>query len=241
MNQGIFITGTDTGVGKTVVTAGLAFLLRKHGWDVGVMKPIATGCSSRSGRLGSPDARFLMAAAESNDDPDWVVPYCLRAPLAPFAAAEQEGIPIDLQRIGTVYQQLSDKHDILLVEGIGGLEVPVTRKETVADLIRLLNLPILIVAANRLGTLNHLLLTLRWAQQCGIEVRGIVFNHPDRRKDRSAQTNPPILASLVDTPILGTVPYIEGLSVERLRLDGLGRAFHHLDKNLHHLGIKLQP
>ena len=236
---GLFITGTDTGVGKTVVTAGLALLLRKRGLDVGVMKPIETGCPARSSRRIGPDIRFLMAAAEAHDDLDLIAPYRLKAPLAPLVAAEREGIAIDLHRIADAYRRLAAQHAVMLVEGIGGLMVPLTRQATVLDLIRLLKLPILIVAANRLGTLNHTLLTLRSAEQAGMMVRGIVFNQTKQRMDLSAQTNPQVLASWVKVPVLGTVPYVKGISVERQGLGRLDRALDHLEKDLHHLGIEL--
>lgn len=248
MGAGLFITGTDTGVGKTVVTAGLALLLRKRGLDVGVMKPIETGCSSRSGlpdvrrqsgrRIG-PDTRFLMAAAKAYDDPDLIAPYRLKAPLAPLIAAERERISIDLHRIADAYHRLAAQHAVMLVEGIGGLMVPIARHATVLDLIRLLKLPILIVAANRLGTLNHTLLTLQCAEQAGMMVRGIVFNQTEQRLDLSARTNLKVLASWVKVPVLGTVPYVNGISAERQGLRRLDRALNHLDKGLHHLGIEL--
>lgn len=239
MNKGLFITGTDTGVGKTVVTAGLALLLRKRGLDVGVMKPIETGCPSRSGRRIGPDTRFLMAAAEAHDDIDLIAPYRLKAPLAPLVAAQRERITIDLHRIIVAYRRLAERHAVMLVEGIGGLMVPIARHATVLDLIRLLKLPILIVAANRLGTLNHTLLTLQCAEQAGIMVRGIVFNQTKQRMDLSAWTNLTVLASMVKVPVLGTVPYVKGISVERQGLRRLDRVLNHLDKGIHHLGIEL--
>jgi dethiobiotin synthetase len=242
-NRGLFITGTGTGVGKTVVTAGLALLLQKHGIDVGVMKPIETGCRLRSGKRIGRDALYLMSAARSQDHLDLVNPYCFKAPLAPVVSARQEGKTIEPHRIVESYRQLANRHSFMLVEGVGGLLVPLTQQMTALDLIHLLNLPIVIVADNFLGVINHTLLTVRCAEDSGLTIKGIVFNHTHKGRDLSTRTNPPLLASLMKAPILGTVPYIPGLGnkVDRQSLGRLSRALNHLDKGLDHLGIKLDP
>ena len=242
-NRGIFITGTDTGVGKTIVTAGLALLFRRRGIDLGVMKPIETGCRSRSGLSIGPDANFLMSIAQSKDNPDLVSPYRFKPPLAPMVAAEHEGKTINPHRIVEAYQQLAAHHSFMLVEGIGGLMVPLTHQMTALDLIRLLDLPIVIVADNRLGVINHIFLTVRCAEESGLVIKGIIFNHTQKRNDPSIRTNPKVLASLIKTPVLGEVSYIPGLNkkVDRKNSERLGRAMNHLDKGLHHFGIKLDP
>jgi dethiobiotin synthetase len=245
MNQssGVFITGTGTGVGKTVVTAGLALLLQKHGIDVGVMKPIETGSRLRSGKQIGQDTVFLMSAARSQDQTDLVNPYCFKEPLAPVISAEHEGKTIDPYRIVEAYRQLEDRHSFMLVEGVGGLLVPLTQQMTALELIHLLNLPIIIVADNCLGVINHTLLTVQCAEESGLSIKGIIFNHTQKKRDLSTHTNPHLLASFIKAPVLGTVPYIPGLTnkADRQSLGRLSRALNHLDKGLHHLGIELDP
>ena len=243
-NRGVFITGTDTNVGKTVIAGGLVRLLQKHRIDVGVMKPIETGVRSQTQiRIGQ-DTRFLVNASGSQDPLDLVNPYSFKALLSPSAAAKIERRSIRLERILKAYEKLAAKHSFMVVEGAGGLMVPLTRGKTILDLVRLLDLPILIVAPNRLGVINHTLLTVHRAEEAGIQIAGILLNHPERKKDLSARSNPGILASLTKIPVLGTIPYISGLrngSLRRGCLSVLERSMNHIDENLHHLGIKLDP
>jgi dethiobiotin synthetase len=240
--QGIFITGTDTGVGKTVVAAGLAALFRKSGLNVGVMKPIQTGCVSRRGERIASDARFLLQTTGADDPIDQVCPYRFKMPAAPLVAAEQEGETIDLGRIQKAYRRLSSRHRVMVVEGIGGLLTPITLTKTVMDLARRLNLPLIIVAHTRLGTLNHTLLTVRWAQLSGATVMGIIFNCPDHASRSLAEkTNPEVLSRLCSVPVLGAIPFMSGISVERGRLGRVRGLGNHLKEGLHHLGIKLDP
>jgi dethiobiotin synthetase len=238
--QGLFITGTDTGVGKTVVAAGLAALLRKSGLDVGVMKPIETGCISRRGERIAADARFLLRAAGADDPMDQVCPYRFKIPAAPLVAAEQEGETIDLDHIEDTYRRLSSRHHVMVVEGIGGLLTPITPTETVMDLARRLKLPLIIVAHTRLGTLNHTLLTVRYAQQAKASVMGIILNRTGRASRSLAErTNPEVLSRLCSVPILGTIPFMSGISVEKGRLGRVRGLGHYLNEGLRHLGIYL--
>src|SRR3990170_290150 len=176
--KGYFITGTDTGVGKTFVTAGIAVVLKEKGVNVGVMKPVETGCAEKERELEPQDALFLKKAAGVSDELDLINPYRFKACLAPSIASKLEGKNIDLNRIKECYDTLASKHSLMLVEGAGGLLTPINEAYTVADLIKLLNLPIIIIAASRLGMLNHTLLTVRHAQSIGIRVAGIILNYP---------------------------------------------------------------
>ncbi|MBI3610016.1 MAG: dethiobiotin synthase [Nitrospirae bacterium] len=242
MAQGFFITGTDTGVGKTVVSAAFAALFKKRGLDVGVMKPIQTGCASRGNDRIASDARFLMRAAEVDDALDRVCPYRFKDPVAPWVAAEREGVAIELDRIASAYEFLSSRHRIMVVEGIGGLLTPITPTLAAMDLARLLKLPLVVVASTRLGTLNHTLLTVRWAHQAGARVLGVVFNHPIRSAPSLAEkTNPEVFSRLSSVPILGMLPFTAGMSVERGRLGRVRGLGDHLNEGLHHLGIELNP
>ena len=151
MNRAIFVTGTDTGVGKTVVTAALALLLRERGVNVGVMKPVTSGCVERGDSLVSEDAELLAWAAGVPLDND-CAPYCLRTPIAPSVAAARENVRIDFSRIGDAFERLKAHHDFVLVEGAGGLMVPLSGGLMVADLVLALKLPLLVVARPNLGT-----------------------------------------------------------------------------------------
>lgn len=240
--QGIFITGTDTGVGKTVIAAGLAALFRKKGLSIGVMKPIQTGCISRRGARIAADARFLIQAAGADDPMDHVCPYRFKIPAAPLVAAEYEGEKIDLHRIEDSYRRLSMRHRVMVVEGIGGLLTPITPTETAMDLVIRLNLPLIIVAHIRLGALNHALLTVQAARQAGATILGIIFNRPGPSSRNVAEkTNPGVFSRLCSVPVLGNVPYMKGVSVEEGRLGRVGMLGQYLNEGLHHLGIKLDP
>ena len=214
--RGLFITGTDTGVGKTVVACALAAWARRQGADVGVMKPIATGGRLRSNggsrRWVSDDAIRLVRAAEVEDPWSLVNPVCFREPLAPWTAARRAGRSIDLREIVRAFQVLSARHDLVVVEGIGGLLVPLTPRASVADLAQQLGLPLIIVARPGLGTLNHTLLSLAYARAHGLCIEGVVINHAQRHPhDRMARlaerTNPGVLRHVGQIPVLGELPF----------------------------------
>ncbi len=202
---GFFITGTDTEVGKTFVTAALADAFRRRGMDVGVMKPVATGCLEENGALISEDARILAAAGGVADSYENISPYRFKPSVAPLVALN--GIKeISLDRIERAFQDLSRRHEIVLVEGIGGLLVPLDKKSTVADLARRLDLPVLIVARSGLGTINHTLLTLQAARAAGLKVAGVILNGRSAAPSLSERTNPDVIRQFGDIPILGIVP-----------------------------------
>jgi dethiobiotin synthetase len=171
---GLFVTGTDTGVGKTIATGVLAVCLRAHGLNAGVMKPIETGIGA--GVL--PDADWLMSVAPSAVPLEMIAPYRLRAPAAPLIAAEAEDLLIDVQRIVSAYEALAARHDCMLIEGVGGVMVPLAPDLLVIDLIHQLRLPVLIVARSGLGSINHTLLTVECLKRRDIPIVGILFNNP---------------------------------------------------------------
>jgi dethiobiotin synthetase len=206
MNRGIFITGTDTGVGKTVVAAVLARLLRMRGLSVGVMKPVTSGCREEAGRLLSDDALLLCQAAgvECTDD---VAPYLLREPVAPAEAAKQDGVVIDFARISAAFGRLAAAHDYVIVEGAGGLMVPLAGGLLVADLVRQLDLPLLVVARPALGTINHTVLTCFSAQQMELKVTGVVINNYPDAPGLAERSAPHHIGSLCGAPVLGIWPH----------------------------------
>ena len=204
----MFITGTDTNVGKTYVAAGIADALLCRGVDVGVMKPAETGCSMRAGRLIPKDALRLMKAAKVQDSISLVNPYRFRKPLAPSVAAEREGKRINPARIGGAFKTLAKRHDFMIVEGAGGIMVPLTGSYTYLDLAEALGLQVLIIARPGLGTINHTLLTIAALRQRRITIAGIVINYTEDSKHGLAEkTNPLEIEKLSGVRIVGIVSY----------------------------------
>ena len=200
MAQGIFITGTGTEIGKTVIAGGLAASLKQSGMNVGVMKPIGTGDTA--------DAQFLKYAAQVDDELSVINPIYLRHPLAPSVAARIENREIDLSCIETAFAELQQKYDFVIVEGVGGIAVPIHDDFLVVHLIDKLQLPILIVAQAGLGTLNHTLLTVAFARQFNLQIAGIVLNGVFSETAGIAEaTNPVEIEKLTGIPVIGTVPY----------------------------------
>lgn len=195
--SGIFITGTDTGVGKTYIAAGIAAELRSCGVNVGVMKPAETGCRVQGGRLVPEDSMALMRAAGSRDALSLVNPCRFRNPLAPSVAAKQEGRKVDIQKIMRSFRELCSRHDYLIVEGAGGIMVPLWEDTLFVDLAKRMGFPVLIVARPGLGTINHTLLTVEALLKKELALAGIVLNHAtEARQDISVRTNPPVIKDL---------------------------------------------
>ncbi len=204
MARGVFVIGTDTGVGKTAVAAGLAWSLRRRGIDVGVMKPVETGVR---GDRGS-DAEQLRRAGGVEDTIEAIRPYRFTAPLAPLIAARRQRTRISLAAIKRGYERLARRHDMLVVEGAGGLMAPLTATHTTLDLAQTFDLPLLLVIGNRLGAINHALLTLHAANARGLRFLGGVVNHPGPDRDHAIRTNPRVLRELLDLPHWAVVPYL---------------------------------
>ena len=206
MSRGVLITGTDTGVGKTYVALLFMKLLLRKGVFVGVMKPVETGCEKTGDHLVPEDAEKLRVGSQVSDPLDLINPYRFEAPLAPSEAARQEGVQIDLARLRQNFDILRLRHSLLLVEGAGGLLVPLLGGYTFADLARDWRLSLLLVVGSRLGAINQTLLTLEVARRRGLRILGVILNHP-APPDTAAHTNPQVLRSLVPEPLLGVVGY----------------------------------
>lgn len=203
-----FITGTDTNVGKTEAACVLAKSLVAAGHKTGVMKPVETGCLLKDGRIIPADALRLKAASNTEADLDLVNPYRFTAPVAPDLAARLFGTTIDLHRIRDIFTGLRAAHDVMLVEGAGGLLAPCAEGKSMADLALLLGLPLIIVSANRLGTINHTLLTVNCARQMGLAVKGIVLNNPaSPENDPSAGHNRSDIERLSGVPVMFEIPF----------------------------------
>ena len=223
MTRGFFITGTDTEIGKTAVTAGLATAFKQRGLNVGVMKPVAAG--SRA------DAIMLQQSAGVSDTIQEINPIYLQNPLSPNVAAQIESKPLNIDDITTHYEQLKKRHNIMLIEGVGGLLVPLLEDFSVADLITQINLPIIIVARAALGTINHTLLTIEAAQRRNHNIVGIIYNTVSPDADATAaQTSPDTITRISNIPSLGILPYDTDIDVDQNRLGNLPQLIEqHID------------
>lgn len=224
--RGIFVTGTDTEVGKTWVAAGLTYVLRRQGLRAVYFKPVQSGCPQEGGRLIPTDARFARELAGLDEPLEVLTPVALRLPLAPGVAAAREGVKVDLERIAGVYRDLAARYEFVVVEGAGGLYVPlVNTRFLVLDLARWLQLPLVVVARAGLGTINHTALTVMAALQHGIKVAGVVLNRFPAAPGLAEQTNPQVIEKITGVPILGRVPEVPDLAGPPGRedfLDALG-------------------
>jgi dethiobiotin synthetase len=211
--RGVFITGTDTDVGKTWVAAGLTAALRQRGVKAVYFKPVQSGCPREGGRLIPTDANFARTLAGLTEPLEVLTPIALRLPLAPGVAAAQAGVEVDLGRIATGLKDLAARYEFLVVEGAGGLYVPLVGTHfLVLDLIRWLALPLAVVAKAGLGTINHTVLTVKAALAAGIEVAGVILNRYPDNPGLAAATNPGVIEALTGVPILGRLPEVADLS-----------------------------
>ena len=212
--RGLFVTGTDTGVGKTEVAAALVAGWRARGLDVGVMKPAQSGVED-----GEPtDADRLREAAGGGDPVALVCPYSLRAPLAPAVAARLEGVQISLPHLLACAAELSRRHQALVVEGAGGILVPLTDSHTYADLAVGLGMPVLVVARAGLGTVNHAALTCEALRARGLAVAGVVLNRARAGTDPSEPHNAGEIERLTGVRVLASLPFEPDPRLRRERL-----------------------
>ena len=195
-----------------MVACLIAAALKKRGKDVGVMKPIATGGRMTSSGLVSDDALALAAVAGAEDPYPLINPVCYEAPLAPSVAAREAHRPVEMAAVWQAYEKLRDRHETMIVEGVGGLLVPIAEGYFVSDLARMLGLPLLIVARAGLGTINHTLLTLECARAKGLAIAGVILNGArGAENDPSERSNAEEIARTGGARILGTVKHLPGL------------------------------
>jgi dethiobiotin synthetase len=214
--NGLFITGTDTGVGKTIVAGAIAAYLGSNGKDVGVMKPVETGCKKNGGELVPVDAKFLRRASNATDFLGAICPYRFTEPLAPAVAAKITGKKIDTRLIVKVYKALARQHNAVIVEGAGGLMVPLYEKYLNLDLAAELGLPLIIVARPGLGTINHTLLTVEAARSRGLDIFGIILNHTAKKADGVAEkTNVGVIRELSGVKRVCSMPFVPGVKRSR--------------------------
>ena len=215
--KGFFVTGTDTGVGKTEVAAYLAKRFSRKGLRVSVMKPVATGF-----KTVCKDAQTLRKFSRSNAPIDCINPVSFRAPLVPLVASALENKKFDTGIIWRRFKRLKKNSDMIIVEGIGGVMVPLYKKGKkvfyVLDMILKMRLPVIIVSRPDLGTINHTLMTIKALKDSGVKIKGIIFNHTHRAKrDASVKTNPEVIERLSGIKVLGSMYYNRRRNKRRVR------------------------
>ena len=199
----LFVTATDTDIGKTCVCAGLAYALKKLDIDVGIMKPFACGIKEKIG-FSSNDLTILANAAMIDDAEDIINPFFLPIPASPYTAAKNLGVKIDIKHVMKCFKKLDEIHDIVLVEGIGGIMTPILKDYAIIDLIKDLMANTIIVTSSKIGTVNHTILTCKMCKNMNIPVKGLIINNfdptgypiPQLEQDLSALTGLPVLCSL---------------------------------------------
>ena len=199
----IFVTATDTDIGKTYVCAGLAYALKKSGIDVGIMKPFACGAKQKIG-FASNDLTILANAAMTDDAENIINPFFFPIPASPYTAAKNLGVKIDVEHVMECFRKLDEIHDIMLVEGIGGIMTPILKDYAIIDLIKDLMANTIIVTSSKIGTVNHTVLTCNMCKNMNIPIKGLIINNfdstgypiPELERDLSALTDLPVLCSL---------------------------------------------
>ncbi len=203
-----FVTGTDTGVGKTTITAAIAASLRKRGIDVGVMKPVATGVE-RKDIFKSEDVTLLHEAAQVKDDEKTLNPVFLPLPVSPYDASKILNLKIDLELVFERFKYLLKSHKMVLVEGIGGIMTPIAQDFFVADMIKKMGLETIVITRATLGTINHTVMTIEMCKKYHIPVKGLIINYYDENGTPAERNAPSTLHEVTGLPILGIIPFIK--------------------------------
>lgn len=201
--KSLFVTATDTDIGKTYVCAGLAYALKKSGIDVGIMKPFACGIKQKTG-FSSNDLTTLTNAAMVDDAEDIINPFFFPISASPYTAAKNLGVKIDVEHVMKCFKKLDEIHDIVLIEGIGGIMTPILKDYAIIDLIKDLMTNTIIVTSSKIGTINHTVLTCNMCKNMNIPIKGLIINNfdstgypiPELERDLSTLTDLPVLCSL---------------------------------------------
>ena len=211
--RSLFVAGTDTDVGKTYITAGLAVTIRKMGIDVGVMKPFAAGIVQKKG-YRSEDVEILSQAAQTSDPENMINPQFFPIPASPYTAWKNLKIKPKIQTVLNSFKKLSHLHEMLLVEGMGGVMTPILREYYVTNLIKDMKIPALIVTRSKIGTINHTIMTCKMCEKYKIPIKGIIINnfdegYPVKELERD-------LKNLTGVKILGSIPFLTDMSDKSL-------------------------
>ena len=221
-SKGVFIIGIDTEIGKTTISAGLGTLLVRKGIKVGVMKPFASGINKHSRRFKSLDSKILKDASGSKDTDELINPYYSTLPTAPYLANKilRLNENIEKQEILNKYKDIERRHEFTIVEGIGGLMVPLNGNFYVADLASLINLPTILIMSNRIGSLNHIIMTYRLSLEFNLKITGIIINNKCKVLETYCKliTNnlPHAVEELTQCRVLATIPYIKNPTAKKI-------------------------
>lgn len=214
MDKGFFVTGTDTGVGKTIITAGIAASIREKGISVGVFKPMMCGVKREDEKS---DAFFLKKMSGDAHSLEKINPFQFDGWITPYLAAKRENRTISLEDVKQTWMDVKDSRDFYLIEGAGGLLVPMGSDYLAAHVAQEIGYPLLIVARPGLGTINHTLLTIDVAQRMGLIVAGVILNGlKPGQKGEVEKTNPQLIEKFSGVPVLGTVPWMEQIDRQTL-------------------------
>ncbi len=215
MSNGIFITGTDTGVGKTRFTVTLMEALKKQGHQVAGMKPIASGANLNDGKLMNEDAILIMLHCSETTNYEVINPVVFESPVAPYIAANREKVIIDLDKIIASYDQLASNGGYVIVEGVGGWRVPISDKTSMVDLVRVLDLPVIMVVGISLGCINHAILTEEAIRSDGVNLCGWVSNQLEKDylfKQETIDT----LKEKLTSPHIANQPYMNDFKPDKM-------------------------
>lgn len=221
-SKGIFIIGIDTEIGKTTIAAGLSNLLFRKGMEIGVMKPFATGIKRYSKDFKSLDTKMLKDASGNKDNDNIINPFFYSMPTAPYLAKKilKLNENIDIEEILNKYKEIENRHDFTIVEGIGGLMVPLSKDFSVADLASIINIPIILITSNRIGSINHIIMTYRLAILYKLKIKGIIINNKCKFLETYYKliTNslPRVVEELTQCKVLATIPYIKKPTAKKI-------------------------
>jgi len=207
--KSLFITGTDTDVGKTYITAGLGVVLRKMGIDVGVMKPFAAGTAQKKG-YKSEDIEIISRAAMACDPENLVNPQFFKIAASPYTAWKKLKTKPKVPTILSSFKKLTKLHDMMLVEGMGGIMTPILKNYYITNLIKDMKLPTVIVTRSKVGTVNHTIMTVKMCEKYKIPIKGIIINDFDKGYPLKDLTRD--LQNLTGVPVLGSIPFIKDMS-----------------------------
>jgi dethiobiotin synthetase len=220
--KGIFITGTDTGVGKTIVTGLLAGAFKRYGRVV-TQKWVQTGCIGNSTDIETHNS--LSGITPDSELTAAVNPYCFTLESSPHLAAESEGGVIDTERIKSAYFELAHKFDYVFAEGAGGIMVPLTRDKLVIDIVAELSLTTVLVVENKIGCINHTLLTIEALRSRNIHIAGLIFNQKQQNilDNCVTEDNPRIINHLSNIPVLGKIPYLNDINAGKQNMETIAK------------------
>ncbi len=215
--KAIFVLGTDTEVGKTSISSGLIKLMVGDGIKVGVMKPFASGKQIHSKKYRSQDTKILANSADIQDNDEILNPYFYKIPSAPFLAVlASKGKEPDLKYVKKIFLEMIKKYDFVLVEGIGGLMVPLNSYQYVSDLIKILKIPVILITNNKIGTINHTLLTINICRNLNIPIYGLIINRTKKIDKRIDKNLGKVIKSLTNIKIIGEIPLLKKNQIKNI-------------------------